>query len=95
VRCRIVSCSVCFIFRVEKPEEEELSGKITRLVVEWEAKRQADEELLQAELEQQEISAESENHQNDGGPEVSNSFSNVIIQTRKIQFLRVKRISKL
>jgi hypothetical protein len=81
VRCRTVTCSV--YFRVEKPEEGELSGKITRLVVEWEAKRQADEELLQAEIEQQEISAESENPQNDGGPEVSNSSSNVIIETIK------------
>jgi hypothetical protein len=62
-------------FRIEKPEEEELSGKITRLVVEWEAKRQADEELLQAELEQQEISAESENNQEDDKPEVSNKAS--------------------
>jgi hypothetical protein len=82
VRCRTVTCSVHF--RVEKPAEEELSGKITRLVVEWEAKRQADEELLQAELEQQEISAESEDPTNDGGPEVSNSFfSNVIIEKIK------------
>ncbi len=67
--CRTVTCSV--YFRVEKPEEGELSGKITRLVVEWEAKRQADEELLQAELEQQ----DTENNQEDDKPEVSNKAS--------------------
>ena len=86
MRCRTVTCSV--YFRVEKPEEEGLSGKITRLVVEWEAKRQADEELLQVELEQQEMSAESENHQNDGGPEpeVSNSF--YVPETHIMYFIR-------
>ncbi len=56
---------------MEKLAEEEMSGKVTRLVVEWEAKRQADEELLQAELEQQ----DTENNQEDDKPEVSNSFS--------------------
>ncbi len=66
VRFRILNCSL--YFRVEKSEEEELSGKITRLVVEWEAKRQADEELLQAEIEQQ----DAENNQEDEKPEVSN-----------------------
>ncbi len=79
MRCRVITCSV--YFRVEKPEEE-LSGKITRLVEEWEAKRQADEELLQAEIEQQEISAESENNQEDDKPEVSNSFSD----NRKVRY---------
>ncbi len=70
MRSRTVSCSV--YFRIEKPEKAELSGKITRLVVEWEAKRQADEELLQAELEQQVIGEDTENNQEDDKPEVSN-----------------------
>ncbi len=73
MRCRTVSCSV--YLRVEKPEEE-LSGKITRLVVEWEAKRQADEELLQAELEQQ----DTENNQEDDNPEVSSKASIVFFK---------------
>ncbi len=75
-------------FRIEKPEEEELSGKITRLVVEWEAKRQADEELLQAELEQQEISAESENNQEDDKPEVSNKAS-IVFYVPEWFFLKI------